>query len=77
MQIDYFPRAILLLQVIYEASCHVLTEPDVITASPPLPISTAAFWLSVLQFYAPTSRYFVLSALLRDFVCDGGYADGV
>ena len=77
MQVDDFPCIILLFQTIYETPGHVLAEPDVITATSPLPVAIAAAWLSVLQFNAPTSGYFVLSALLRDFMCDGGSADGV
>lgn len=77
MQVDDFPRIIFLLQTIYEAPGHVLAEPDVITAASPLPVAIAVVCLSVFQFDAPTSGDFVLSALLRDFVCNGGSADGV
>ena len=77
MEVDDLPRITFLLQTIYKVSCHVLAEPDVITAAAPLPVAIAAVWLSVFQFYAPTSGDFVLSALLRDLVCNGGSADGV
>lgn len=77
MQIDYFPRVVHLFQPINEASCHILTKPDVITAAAPLPVSIPAFWLSVLQFYALTSGDFVLSTLLRNFMGDCGSTDGV
>lgn len=77
MKVDDSSRIIFLLQIIYEASCHVLAEPDVITAAAPLPVTIAAVWLSVFQFYATASGDFVLSALLRDLVCNGGSADGV
>lgn len=77
MEVNDSSRIIFLLQIIYEASCHVLAEPYVITAAAPLPVTTAAVWLSVFQFYATTSGDFVLSALLRDLVCNGGSADGV
>lgn len=77
MKVDDLSCIIFLLQTINETPGHVFTEPDVITAASPLPVSIAIVWLSVFQFDAPTSGDFVLSALLRDLVCNGGVADGV
>jgi len=77
MQVDDFSCIIILLQIINETPGHVLAEPDVITAASPLPVAIAVVWLSVFQFDAPTSGDFVLSALLRDLVCNSGSADGV
>jgi len=77
MQIDDFSCTIVLLQIINETPGHVLAEPDVITTSSPLPVAITIAWLSVFQFDALASGDFVLSALLRDFVCNGGGADGV
>lgn len=53
----------------------VLTEPNVIPTSSPLPFSITTV-LFVL-FNAMTSGYFVLSALKRDLVCDGSVAYGM
>ena len=77
MQVDDFSWTIFLLQIINETPGHVLAEADVVTTTSPLPVAIAIAWLSVFQFDAPTSGDFVLSALLRDFVCNGGSTDGV
>ena len=77
MQVDDLSCTIVLLQTINETPGHVFTEPDVIAAASPLPVAIAVVWLSVFQFDAPTSGNSVLSALLRDLVCNGGIADRV
>ena len=77
MQVDDLSSIILLLQIINETPGNVLAEPDVITTPSPLPVAIAVVRLSVFQFDAPTSGDFVLSALLRDLVCNGGSTDGV
>ena len=77
MQVDDLSCTIVLLQTINETPGHVFAEPDVIAAASPLPVAIAVVWLSVSQFDAPTSGDFVLSALLRDLVCNCGIADRV
>ena len=77
MHVDSFSCIIVLLKIINETPGHIFTEPDVITTSSPLPVAITIVWLSVFQFDALTSGDFVLSALLRDLVCNGGSADGV
>jgi len=66
----------LLLQSIDEAPGSILTKPDVITAASPLPVAISSLWF-VPYFHALTSGNFVLSALKRDFMCNGGSTDGV
>ena len=62
-------------QKIGKAFRCVLTEPNVIHTSSPLPFSITTVLL--VLFNAMTSGYFVLSALMRDHVRDGSVAYGM
>ena len=75
MQVKCYTSVVSFLQFVDEASRLLLSIFGAITASAPLPVMVSLRLLS--GFTASVSGYSVLCALKRDFVCNGGAADGV
>lgn len=75
MQVERGASVLSIFQSVYEAFRLLFSKSDVIATSAPLPI---VFCLSLFLYHGTlTSGYFALSALMRDFVCNGGGTDGV
>ena len=75
MQVKCYTSVVSFLQFVDKASRLLLSIINVITASAPLPIMVSLRLFS--GFTASAFWYSVVCALKRDFVCNGGAADGV